>query len=203
MIQVMPGTKVYLACRPVSMRYGFDGLAAQVKQVLAADPFSGHLFLFRSMAMVKTVARATSLPQTKNRGQRLTLTQQPFPLPQVGAQRSHFGLWPEAGAQQTVFVKALQPLRVADVGLPPRHVLGVPCIDHHYLEPALLQDLASSGHLCHGTQRSADQCPCRLRLILGEQANSGGKPADASRRIFDETGNSDRSKRVKMLRTAL
>jgi transposase len=40
MIQVMPGTKVYLACRPVSMRYGFDGLAA--------DPFSGHLFLFRS-----------------------------------------------------------------------------------------------------------------------------------------------------------
>jgi len=34
MIQVMPGTKVYLACRPVSMRYGFDGLAAQVKLVL-------------------------------------------------------------------------------------------------------------------------------------------------------------------------
>ena len=29
MIQVMPGTKVYLACRPVSMRYGFDGLAVR------------------------------------------------------------------------------------------------------------------------------------------------------------------------------
>ena len=48
MIPMMPGTKVYLACRPVSMRYGFDGLAARVAQVLAADPFSGHLFLFRS-----------------------------------------------------------------------------------------------------------------------------------------------------------
>lgn len=48
MIQVAPGTKVYLACRPVSMRLGFDGLAGQVSQVLAADPFSGHLFLFRS-----------------------------------------------------------------------------------------------------------------------------------------------------------
>jgi hypothetical protein len=48
MIQVAPGTKVYLACRPVSMRYGFDGLAAKVTQVLNADPFSGHLFLFRS-----------------------------------------------------------------------------------------------------------------------------------------------------------
>ena len=46
MIQVAPGTKVYLACRPVSMRYGFDGLAAQVAQVLRADPFGGHLFLF-------------------------------------------------------------------------------------------------------------------------------------------------------------
>jgi transposase len=29
------------------MRYGFDGLAAQVKQVLHADPFSGHLFLYQ------------------------------------------------------------------------------------------------------------------------------------------------------------
>jgi len=55
MIQVAPGTKVHLACRPVSMRYGFDGLAAQVAHVLGADPFSGHLFLFRS----KRVQRPT------------------------------------------------------------------------------------------------------------------------------------------------
>ena len=48
MIQVAPGTKVYLACQPVSMRYGFDGLSAKVASVLARDPFSGHLFLFRS-----------------------------------------------------------------------------------------------------------------------------------------------------------
>lgn len=48
MIQVAPGTKVYLASRPVSMRYGFDGLRAKVATVLQADPFSGHLFLFRS-----------------------------------------------------------------------------------------------------------------------------------------------------------
>lgn len=48
MIQVAPGTKVHLACRPVSMRYGFDGLAAKVASVLVQDPFSGHLFCFRS-----------------------------------------------------------------------------------------------------------------------------------------------------------
>jgi transposase len=47
-ISFAPGTKVYLACQPVSMRLGFDGLAAKVAQVLQADPFSGHLFLFRS-----------------------------------------------------------------------------------------------------------------------------------------------------------
>ena len=48
MIPMIPGTKVYLACQPVSMRLGFDGLAARVAEMLAGDPFSGHLFLFRS-----------------------------------------------------------------------------------------------------------------------------------------------------------
>lgn len=47
MIPMVPGTKVYLACHPVSMRLGFDGLAARVAQVLDGDPFAGHLFLFR------------------------------------------------------------------------------------------------------------------------------------------------------------
>jgi transposase len=56
MISIAPGTKVYLACRPVSMRYGFDGLAAQVKQVLDADPFSGHVFIFRAKRAVSGVA---------------------------------------------------------------------------------------------------------------------------------------------------
>ena len=46
-IPMVPGTKVYLGCHPVSMRLGFDGLAARVAQVLDGDPFSGHLFLFR------------------------------------------------------------------------------------------------------------------------------------------------------------
>ena len=47
MISLAPGTKVFLACRPVDLRNGFDGLAAKAKQVIGADPFSGHLFLFR------------------------------------------------------------------------------------------------------------------------------------------------------------
>lgn len=47
MIGLAPGTKVFLACRPIDLRKGFDGLAAQVQQMIGADPFSGHLFLFR------------------------------------------------------------------------------------------------------------------------------------------------------------
>ena len=39
---------IYLALRPVDMRKGFDGLTAQVAQVLQEDPFGGQLFLFRS-----------------------------------------------------------------------------------------------------------------------------------------------------------
>jgi len=46
-ISLAPGTRVFLACRPVDLRNGFDGLAAKAKQMIGADPFSGHLFLFR------------------------------------------------------------------------------------------------------------------------------------------------------------
>ena len=47
MISLAPGTKVFLACRPVDLRNGFDGLAAKVQHMIGADPFSGQLFLFR------------------------------------------------------------------------------------------------------------------------------------------------------------
>ena len=47
MISLAPGTKVFLACRPIDLRNGFDGLAAKAQQIIGADPFSGHLFLFR------------------------------------------------------------------------------------------------------------------------------------------------------------
>ena len=48
MISLAAGTKVYLASRPVSMRLGFDGLAALVRPTVAAEPYSGHVFLCRS-----------------------------------------------------------------------------------------------------------------------------------------------------------
>lgn len=48
MIAFPPGTKIYLACKPVDMRNGFDGLTAMAKRVFGQDPFAGHVFLFRA-----------------------------------------------------------------------------------------------------------------------------------------------------------
>lgn len=47
MISLAPGTRVYLVCRPVDMRKGFNGLAAQVSEVIRMDPYAGHVFVFR------------------------------------------------------------------------------------------------------------------------------------------------------------
>jgi hypothetical protein len=40
--------RIYLCAVPADMRRGFDSLAAQVKEFLKHDPFSGNLFLFVS-----------------------------------------------------------------------------------------------------------------------------------------------------------
>ena len=48
MIALPPGTKVFLASQPIDLRAGFDGLAAKAQQIIGADPFSGHVFIFRS-----------------------------------------------------------------------------------------------------------------------------------------------------------
>jgi hypothetical protein len=69
------------------------------------------------------------------------IVQQSLALSQIGAQSRHLSLRAEAPAQQAIFVSALQPLCVADIGFSSRHVFGVSGVDQHNLEPALLQDL--------------------------------------------------------------
>ena len=48
MIAVPAGVRIHLALGATDMRKSFDGLSLLVQEVLRADPFSGHLFLFRS-----------------------------------------------------------------------------------------------------------------------------------------------------------
>lgn len=47
MIGLPSGTRVWLAAGVTDLRRGFDGLAALVQIQLEADPFNGHLFVFR------------------------------------------------------------------------------------------------------------------------------------------------------------
>ena len=47
MISLPRGTQVWVAAGHTDMRKGFIGLAAMVKNVLQADPLSGHIFVFR------------------------------------------------------------------------------------------------------------------------------------------------------------
>ena len=47
MIGLPGGTQVWLAAGATDMRKGFDGLAMVAQETLRADPFSGHVFVFR------------------------------------------------------------------------------------------------------------------------------------------------------------
>ena len=50
MLTIPPAVKLWYAPQPVDFRPGFDGLFALVRTRLAADPLSGHLFIFRNRA---------------------------------------------------------------------------------------------------------------------------------------------------------
>ena len=47
MIALPAGTRVWIAAGVTDMRKGMDGLAALTQTVLAQNPFSGHVFVFR------------------------------------------------------------------------------------------------------------------------------------------------------------
>ena len=48
MLQIVPQMRIFAAREPVDFRRGIDGLAAEVRRLLDADPFSGGVFLFRN-----------------------------------------------------------------------------------------------------------------------------------------------------------
>ena len=46
MITLPPTVRVFVHLGPTDMRRSFDGLAAMVREIIRADPMSGHLFVF-------------------------------------------------------------------------------------------------------------------------------------------------------------
>jgi transposase len=46
-VLTLPATvRIYVAAEPVDLRRGFDGLAAATREIIHAQPLSGHLFVF-------------------------------------------------------------------------------------------------------------------------------------------------------------
>ena len=48
MLSLPPSVRIHLCLAPADMRRSFDGLARMAEEILAEDPFSGHLFVFRN-----------------------------------------------------------------------------------------------------------------------------------------------------------
>jgi transposase len=46
MLTLPCSVRIYVAAEPVDLRRGFDGLAAATRQLIGADPMSGHVFVF-------------------------------------------------------------------------------------------------------------------------------------------------------------
>ena len=90
MIQLSATMRILVAIEPVDLRKGIDGLAQFCREKLAADPFSGSLFIFRSR-------RGTSIKA-------LAFDGQGYWLAQKRLSRGRFRWWPE-GAEAA---KALQ-----------------------------------------------------------------------------------------------
>jgi transposase len=91
LIQLTPQTRILVAVEAVDFRKGIDGLACLCRQVLASDPFSGWIFVFRNR-------RATSIKA-------LTFDGRGFWLHQMRLSRGRFRFWPVSRGEP---VKALE-----------------------------------------------------------------------------------------------
>lgn len=80
MLQITPQMRVLVAVEPVDGRKGIDSLAQLCRQRLAADPFSGCMFVFRNRS-------GTTLKV-------LVFDGQGFWLAQKRLSRGRFGSWP-------------------------------------------------------------------------------------------------------------
>jgi len=95
-IALSPGMRVLVAAAPADFRCGIDGLARRVRQVLAADPFGGVVFVFRNR-------RGTAVKL-------LVYDGQGFWLCQKRLSRGRFRFWPQGQPGQALAAHELAVL---------------------------------------------------------------------------------------------
>lgn len=98
MIQVTPQMRILVCIEPQDFRAGIDGLCRVCRQVLACDPLSGTVFVFRNRRM-------TGVKLLCYDGQGFWLCQKRLSV-------GHFRHWPQGAGEQkrTLFVHELQVL---------------------------------------------------------------------------------------------
>jgi len=94
MIQITPQMKILLATEPADFRRGIDGLAVLCRTVLASDPMSGAMFVFRNR-------RGTSIKI-------LVYDSQGFWLAQKRLSTGHFHWWPKCATEAAQSLEAHQ-----------------------------------------------------------------------------------------------
>jgi transposase len=111
MIQVTPQMRILVAVEPADFRKGIDGLAALCQQKLAADPFSGTIFVFRNR-------RATAVKLIVYDGQGFWLCQKRL-------SKGQFRYWPTSADSSTRALVAHE-LQVLVAGGDPSGTRAVP-----------------------------------------------------------------------------
>ena len=111
MIQIAPQMRILVAVEAVDFRKGIDGLARVCKEALAADAFSGCLFVFRNR-------RRTAIKI-------LVYDSQGFWLCQKRLSAGRFRFWPEGAGETTKTLEAHE-LQVLLAGGDPQSVQAVP-----------------------------------------------------------------------------
>ena len=94
MIQITPHMRILVAVKPADFRRGIDGLARLCREELAADPFSGGLFVFRNR-------RGTAIKC-------LMYDSRGFWLCHKRLSKGRFRFWPRGGEGGTVTLEAHQ-----------------------------------------------------------------------------------------------
>ena len=104
MIQITPQMRILVAVEAVDFRRGMDGLARVCREALAADPFSGWLFVFRNR-------RATAIKI-------LTYDGQGFWLAHKRLSTGRFRWWPTRATDAATTLEAHQLQRLIMAGDP-------------------------------------------------------------------------------------